>query len=137
MALRMTMLTTLLATLTLGCATMNTQANPNIIDYQRSGGIRGLNDHLTISEDGSAQLARKAARSEFALDRSVLTEVRDVLGEIDFAALKSEYLPSRPGADMYEYIITHDGHTVRAVETALPSELRPLVDLLNRIIDGT
>jgi len=115
---------------------MNTQANPIMIDYQRSGGIRGLVDHLTISEDGSAQLSRKAARSEFTVAPSVLTEIREVLAGIDFSALKSKYEPDRPGADMYEYVITYGGHTVEAVETVLFSELRPLVQLLDRIIDG-
>ena len=54
--------------------------------------------------------------------------------EIEFDKLVVEDSP-RQGGDAYEYAITYRGRTVRARETALPGPLRPLVELLDGILN--
>lgn len=131
------MLKLLLATLVIGCATSRPQVPEPFVEYQRSGGIRGLDDHLVITADGVAQLRRKAVRSEIALTEDVMQGLRDALSAIEFGQLRREYLPERPGADLFEYVITYEGHAVRTRDTAIPPELRELITVLNRIIDGS
>lgn len=124
----------LLVTLTVGCMTASAGNTP-LVEYRRSGGIRGLNDHLVVNTGGTATLQRKIARLEFTLHPDTLAQLRDQLGSIDFSKLEREYSPARPGADLIEYQIVYGRHAVRAVDTAIPDELHPLIEFLNRLVE--
>lgn len=110
------------------------QESSLLIEFQRSGGIRGTDDRLTIDSDGMATLTRDGATSTITIDRSVMDRLRRALREIEFDKLVVEDSPRR-GGDAYEYAITYRGRTVRALETALPRPLRPLVELLDGILN--
>lgn len=109
--------------------------NTTLVDYRRTGGIRGLNDHLVIDTEGSARLQRKTVRREFVIHRDTLAELHGRLRAIDFSKLRRSYTPSRPGADLMEYEIRNGPHVVHAVDTAVPDVLLPLIQLLNGLID--
>ncbi len=110
------------------------QENSLLIEFQRSGGIRGTDDRLTIDGDGTATLTRNGATSTITIDRSVMDRLHRVLREIEFDKLVVEDSPRR-GGDAYEYAITYRNRTLRARATALPKPLRPLVELLDGILN--
>lgn len=121
-----------------GCAAVNSQA-PALIEYQRSGGIAGREDRLVVHTDGSARLYRRGAVSDFRLNGDTLAQLRSLLQTIKFDGLRPEYVPSRtrPGADLFEYVVVYGNRRVRAVDTAVPSELEPLIQLLNGLVAHT
>ena len=110
------------------------QESSLLIEFQRSGGIRGTDDRLTIDSDGTATLTRDGATSTITIDRSVIDRLRRALREIEFDKLVVEDSPRR-GGDAYEYAITYRGRTLHALETALPGPLRPVVELLDGILN--
>lgn len=56
------------------------------------------------------------------------------LSNADFACLKSHYEPPHPIPDAFTYVISHAGHTVQAVDTAVPPRLQTLIDVINQIV---
>lgn len=119
-----------------GCASVNPQA-PALIEYQRSGGIAGREDRLVVHTDGTARLYRRGAVSDFTVGGDTLAQLRSLLKTIAFDDLRSDYLPSRPGADFFEYIVVYGNRRVRAMDTAVPAELQPLIQLLNGLVAKT
>ncbi len=106
------------------------------LEFSRSGGIAGLDDQLTISADGTARLRRRAIRQELDIEPDVMDRLVKTLQDVPFGDLRREYLPPRAGADLIEYMIKVDGHTVRTEDTAIPESLQPLIDLLVQIVEG-
>ncbi len=117
-----------------GCATVGSAGS--LVEYSRTGGFAGVNDRLIIDTGGKAVLATKAAKSEFTVSRDVLDKLRKSLDDAGFAKLKKEYLPAPGSADLFEYLITYQGYTVRTADSAVPEKLQPAFDLLNGIIAG-
>ena len=107
-----------------------------MLEYHRSGGIRGLDDRLVVQKDGTATLTRNGKKTTFTIDAGVMSRLRGRLDGLEFGQLSGGDAPSR-GADMYQYSITYQGHTVRAPETALPRPLHPIVELLDHVLDRT
>ncbi len=116
------------------------QSDTVMLEYRRSGGIAGWNDHLVIYTDGQATLERKGGQSEtFTLDQETLDTLRKLMTDNRFFELKSSYLPQRTIPDAFHYVVTYrDGnrrHTVETSDGAVPPELAPIISQLNRIID--
>ena len=111
------------------------QENSLLIEFHRSGGIRGTDDRLTIDGDGTATVTRHGTTSTITIDQAVMDRLRRALLEIEFDKLVVDDSPRR-GGDAYEYAITYRNRTLRARETALPGALRPIVELLDGILDG-
>jgi hypothetical protein len=109
---------------------MSSQA-PALVEYHRSGGIAGFEDRLVIRTDGSAHLSRRQAAVDFAIPPDTLERLRTLLGEVPVDKLRAEYLPPRAGADLFEYVVSFRGKRIRCVDTAIPPELQPLVQLLS------
>lgn len=105
-----------------------------LIEYRRSGGFAGLSDHLTIYGDGAAKLARKGKDCKLALDPSDVTSLQKLLDDAQFSKLHRTYSPSRQGADFFTYVLTHKGHTVQAMDTAVPGSLYPVLNFLNQTV---
>ena len=127
----------MLMPLLIGCLSTSSPEHVSFLEYRRSGGIVGIDDHLIIQDDGTAVLTRKRARSALTLGDEVMDELRSLLRATTFHTLRKEYLPSRAGADLFNYVITHGDHTVRTQDTAIPETLLPLIERLDRIIDTT
>lgn len=122
--------------LTGGCANSTVQENATLIDYHRSGGIRGSDDHLVIHGDGTAILTRNGTDTAVAVAPDALDRLLDRLAEAGFTDLEDNYESSPGGADMYQYAITYQGHTVRAKDDSLPPALHPVIELLDRLLQG-
>lgn len=112
---------------------MNSQA-PALVEYRRSGGIAGRDDRLVIHADGTARLYRRGVATDFTVAGDTLAELRSLLQAIGFDRLRAEYLPARAGADLFEYVVVYGERRVRTMDTAVPPELAPLIQLLNGLV---
>ena len=130
--------TALLALCVIGCTRTASQVSSPLIEYHRSGGIRGTDDRLVIRDDGTATLNRNGSASNITVTSDVVDRLRRALSQSQFGSLRSEYEAPRGGggADMYEYAITHKGHTVRAKDASLPEALHPVISILDRILSN-
>ncbi len=129
--------------LLLGCACnpepTPTNGNGIMLTYERSGGIAGLRDELTIYYDGRCQLQRNGSETEFTLDRGQLAHLEKLIQEANFLQLQNSYLPGSTIPDAFEYVISYHAeegkmHTVRTMTTAIPEFLEPVLSELNQII---
>ena len=116
------------------------QSDTIMLEYRRSGGIAGWNDHLVIYTDGQATLERKGSQSKtFTLDQETLDTLRKLMADSRFFEMQPSYLPQRTIPDAFHYVVTYqDGnrrHTVETSDGAVPPELAPIISQLNRIID--
>lgn len=107
-----------------------------LLEYSRSGGIAGFDDHLVVESSGKAVLTRRTARSEFTVDPAMLSQLQATAEQADFAKLRGEHLPARPGADLFEYVLIYKGNRVRTMDTAVPESLQPLLQLLNQVVES-
>ena len=128
--------TAILALFIIGCTGTASQVSSPLIEYHRSGGIRGIDDRLVISDDGTATLNRNGQPSKITVPSDVMDRLRRALRQSQFGSLRSEYEAPRGGADMYEYHVTHNGHTVRAKDASLPEALHPVISILDRILSN-
>ena len=117
-----------------------TNQNSVLITYQRSGGIMGLRDQLTIYSDGRCELRRKDVEWEFTIPPSQLEHLKELMEEANFLDLKVPDLPP-PIADSFEYVISYypevgKSNTVRVRTTAIPDCLRPIMHELNQLISS-
>ncbi len=105
-----------------------------VVDYYRTGGIAGADDHLVIFENGAVVYSGQSGRGAYFINGSSLASLKDLFTSTDFAGMNESYLAPTPGADHYQYTITYRNHTVRAEETGVPPLLQPLIQRLNEII---
>ncbi len=129
-------LTVLIATLVMGVmAGCGVGSAPAVlIEYRRSGGFAGFNDHLVIDTSGHARLTRQTEETEFTLDIDQLNLLESLFDAADFASLDGEYLPDNPGADLFEYEVGYRGQVVRTADGAVPPALEPVIEALNNIV---
>ncbi len=121
------------------CSNQPSDQNDTVaVDYYRSGGFAGLTDHLIIDNDGHCSLQRKNDRFEFDLLPADFQHLRELFRQADFFTLAAEYLPQKPGADMFTYIITYRNsgmeHMVRTMDGSVPAALMPVITQLNSIV---
>ena len=106
-----------------------------LIEYRRTGGFLGLDDHLSIDTNGKATIVRKTGQYEYILDGDTMTRLQVLFDDAQFSELDGEYLPSSTGNDLFEYMVKYKGHIVRAMDTAVPESLQPILDMLNQFIE--
>jgi hypothetical protein len=109
---------------------------PTPIDYQRSGGFIGVQDHLTIDLNGHVTLTRRNGTTEFDLSRDELGTIQAAFQTAGFAALPENPTPQGFAADGFTYVINYEGHQVRTGDPSVPKQLQPVISLLNRMIDS-
>ena len=127
-----------LATMSIGCLAGCTHVSSaeTWIEYRRSGGFAGLDDHLVIERNWGAILTRKSERYKFALDSATINRLQTLFEDAGFSKLRREYLPSHRGSDLFEYAVTYEGHTVRTMDGAVPPSLQPVLEALNHIVEN-
>jgi len=130
----LTMMMSMLTGWLVGCT--KASSSETLIEYRRSGGFAGWDDHLVVEKNGDAILTRKSGRSEFTLNSDTIDRVQILFEEAEFSQLHKEYLPLRQGSDLFEYVVTHEGHTVRTMDGAIPPSLQPILGALNQIVES-
>jgi heat shock protein HslJ len=116
-----------------GIADISDQQEP-MVEFWRTGGFAGNNDHLEIYPDGSVSLTRKEYSVSFALSEGDLGEISALLESSGFMVLSPEYRAPPGSADLFLYQIRAHGKTVLVEDTAIPESLQPLVDALSRLV---
>ncbi len=107
-----------------------------LVEFWRTGGFAGMNDHLAIFSDGTAVLERKEYRSNFTLSRALLESLEADLAALGFDTLAPSYRAPPGSADYFTYRITYQGKTVTADDGAVPPALLPLIWTLTRLVSG-
>jgi heat shock protein HslJ len=105
------------------------------IEYTRTGGFAGFNDHLVISSDGTATVTRKESVRQVLVPELTMRKLTAHLSAADFRSLKDKYPAPQEGADYFTYTLTHDGKTVVTEDTGVPPILVPIINTLNEIIE--
>jgi hypothetical protein len=121
-----------------GCsAGLPSGSDEPLIEYHRQGGFAGLDDRLIIQGPESATLVQGSSERHLELEPGVVDELVAQLESIGFSSLQPEYLPQGAGADLIEYEVTYQGHTVRTMDTAVPDSLQPILNQLDAIIHSS
>lgn len=108
-----------------------------LLDYTRTGGFAGVDDHLVIEDDRSAVLTRKAGIAQFVVDQATFARIQADLRSSDFARLSPTYLPVNPCCDQIDHIVRYRGQSVRALDATAPAALKPLLLTLDVLIAAT
>lgn len=116
-----------------GIADISDQQEP-MVEFWRTGGFAGNNDHLSVYPDGSVSLTRKEYSVSFALSEGDLEEISALLESSGFNALSPEYRAPPGSADLFLYQVRAHGKTVLVEDTVIPESLQPLVEALSRIV---
>ncbi len=103
------------------------------VSFVRSGGFAGLTDQIEIAVDGAYTISHNDGSSEsghLAPDR--IQELASLLAQSQL--FDSDHSFETPGADQFVYTITYNGHSVTAVDGAIPDELVEVLDFLTALI---
>jgi hypothetical protein len=125
-----------------GCLGTNTIPEPTpenpglLVDYQRMGGIAGVDDRLVIFDNGNGLVQSRTTSREILVNRSDLERIATVFNESRFSKLDGNYTSARGGVDLLRYSIKYRGRTVVTEDTAMPSSLEPVIREMNRILDN-
>jgi hypothetical protein len=104
------------------------------VDYQRTGGIAGVNDRVVIFDNGVTLVSSRTTSREILLNQSDLEQISAVFDAGQFSMLEGNYTTSRGGADFLQYSISYRGKTVNTEDTAIPPSLEPVIKELNHIL---
>jgi hypothetical protein len=130
------------ALLLTGCLGTKTLPVPNppeptlFVDYQRSGGIAGVNDRLVVFDNGVALVSSRITSREIQLNQSELEQISHVFEAARFTALEGNYTSPRGGADFMQYSISYKGKTINTEDTAIPPAMEPVIEAMNRIMSN-
>ena len=110
-----------------------------LVEYKRTGGIAGFDDHLVVFENGQAIYTRKeipgsTSAGIFYLSEKEMAELQKLLEEADFPDLAPHYPAPAPGADYFTYSITYKGKTVTTETTGVPPALAPVIGQLDYLL---
>ncbi|HTY15883.1 MAG TPA: hypothetical protein VMC42_09280 [Methanoregulaceae archaeon] len=107
------------------------------VHYERSGGIAGFDDKLTIYENRTAIVNTRNGGRTFTITPSEKAGLVSLFGSTGFDLVNQEDLPMfkiGAGADLFSYVIEFRGHKIQAIELAIPDSLRPVIDSLDEIV---
>jgi hypothetical protein len=104
------------------------------VDYQRTGGIAGVNDRLVIFDNGVTLISSRTTSREILLNQSDLEQISAVFEAGQFPMLEENYTSRRGGADLMQYSINYQGKTVNTEDTAIPPSLEPVIKEMDRIL---
>ncbi len=134
-----------LTALATGCVSTPAYPLPNgsgtvWIDYLRTGGPESVNDHLVIYENRTADATRRDVASgnittRFLLNETAASDLNGLFAQANFLQLKPFYPPPYEGLTYYTYTVSYRGYAIRTEDTGIPSELVPIIDSLNRILE--
>jgi len=106
------------------------------VDYQRTGGIAGVNDRLVIFDNGITLVSSRTTSREILLNQSDLEQISTIFDAAQFSILEGNYTSRSGGADLMQYSIRYQGRIVNTEDTAVPSPLEPVIKEMNRILSN-
>jgi hypothetical protein len=104
-----------------------------LVTYQRTGGIAGFDDRLSVWTDGSYTLtSRHASGSAGTLSPAELAELRRALESVSFASISPNSSP--PIVDGFQHRIEYGSYTVLVADGNIPTALEPVIAALAAIL---
>lgn len=103
----------------------------------RYGGVSDSIDRVAVDVSGTASVVseRSPTPAVRALPARDFSDLRTALERSSIATLDRSYYDAHAHAtDAYQYDVTYQGVTVTADDAVMPPKLRPVVDLLVRLI---
>lgn len=134
------LVTIIIVVLTSGCLGTKTPVEVTtppptlVLDYQRTGGIAGVDDRLVIFDNGAALISTKSVNREFQINQSEIERIHRIFSQAEFASLEENYTSPYNGADFLQYSISYQNKTVMTEDTVIPYSLQPVVRELNAIV---
>jgi hypothetical protein len=101
-----------------------------MVDYTRTGGIAGFDDHVVVFENGDVIYSTRDRTGGFSLDADKLHNLEQAFTNAHFTELNSTYPAPVAGADYFYYRIIYRGYTVTTETTGIPDTL---IDIINRM----
>jgi hypothetical protein len=123
-----------------GCLGREAPASPGqappalLIDYHRTGGFAGVDDHLLLFDNGAGLISTRSITREFQVNSSELHRLDLIFRQGGFDSLQDTYTSSGGGADFMSYRITFGNKTIVTEDTVIPYTLQPVIRELNAII---
>lgn len=105
-----------------------------LLDYHRTGGFAGIDDHLIIFNNGAGVISTRSATREFQLNDSETEHLQRIFEDAGFDRLEEEYLPGPGSADLMKYRIMFQNRTVVTEDTAIPFPLQSVIRELNAVV---
>jgi heat shock protein HslJ len=109
----------------------------HLIEYSRTGGFAGFDDHLVLSSDGSGTVTRKETARSVQVPEPVMRELSAHLIGAEFQSLDDWYPAPEEGADFFTYSLTYQGKTVMTEDTGIPAVLVPIINILDEIVESS
>lgn len=125
-----------------GCLGKDAPASPGqappklLIDYHRTGGFAGVDDHLLLFDNGAGLISTRSITREFQVNSSELHRLDLIFRQAGFNSLRDTFTSSGGGADFMSYRITFGNKTVVTEDTVIPYTLQPVIRELNAIISS-
>jgi hypothetical protein len=119
----------------IGCGEGDSPPSNALVSFERSGGLAGFADRLTIYRDGEAvsePTAGERRERHFKLSSSELRHLKSLLAGADLPSLKSAYSDGTDPDELH-FTIAVSGYTVETEQSALPRQLVPLTGFLFRL----
>lgn len=110
--------------------------SPVLIEYSRTGGFAGFDDHLVLYEDGTGTVTRKESVRSVEISEPVIRDLLSHVTAANFPSLHDNYPAPAEGADYFMYTLTYQGKTVTTEDTGIPPVLRPVITILNEIVES-
>ncbi len=127
----------LAAVLTLGCGAAAKQRS--LVDFRRTGGFAGFDDHLIVEPNGRSRLtvgtsSPSAKTYRGRITAAMLGKLENALRHAELPKLDRRYRADSAVRDAITYQVTYRGRTVEAQDTAVPGQLSPAVGILENIV---
>jgi len=107
-----------------------------LVDYRRTGGIAGFDDHLVMYENGTTVVTTKNEENQYTLSSKEMNDLIALFESSGFNAINQQDLPmfKVSGNDFFTYSIEFRGHKIDAIEYAFPESMAPVIERLNNLV---
>lgn len=106
-----------------------------LVLFERTGGFAGVSDRMEVYRNGTVTLTQRGGNDRFSLEPALLDDLRSALTQSGFQRLRDRYQAQKPVPDAFLYRITCEGKTVSVEEPAVPPALKPVLSLLDVIMN--
>jgi hypothetical protein len=109
-------------------------ASSILIAYHKSGGIAGVDETLTVYDDGALELQTRGGATRGQADPAAIQELHELLGSPEFAALQLGPPPIAPDQFVYELRVPGRRQPIVTADGAdNPPVLEQAIDMLEKL----
>ena len=105
------------------------------LEYERTGGLGGVEDHVELGENGVATVStRDLDELRLEVPMGVMVDLKRSVEELDWEAIEGRHLAGGP--DVFNYEVRFDDHVVSWTDAdrEVADDLSPMVARLNDIV---